>query len=547
MALISSSSSINPQAKYDVFLSFRGEDTRDNFTSHLYAALRRKQIKTFIDYDGLKRGDEISPVLLKAIEESKISVIILSKDYADSKWCLDELAKIIECKKMNGQMVVPIFYHVNPSDVRKQTGCFKNAFVKHEKCFKELTEKVQRWKDALTEASNISGWDSMVIRPESKLVDEIVKDVLKKLNYISPSSHWKDLVGIDSRIEEVVSLLCIGSLDFRVVGIWGMGGIGKTTIAEAVFREISSHFEGCSFIANVREESEKCGGLVRLREQILSSILEEENLQMGIAYNIPQFMKHRIQCKKVFIILDDVNDIEHLEVLTRGLDGFGLGSRVIITTRDKQVLRNYGVEHIYEVKGYYDYEALQIFCNCAFKQNHPLEDFMVLSKEIIDYCKGSPLALKVLGSSLYRRSKRDWQSSLGKLRRISNPKIHNVLKISYDGLDDEEKNIFLDIACFFKRWDINYVIDILGRYYISPYFGLSVLLDKSLVTTSGNLLEMHDLLQEMGWEIVRQESLKEPGKRSRLWHHEDVFHVLKNNTGTHTVEGMCLDRIKSEM
>ncbi|XP_031275035.1 TMV resistance protein N-like [Pistacia vera] len=211
-----SSSSINSQAKYDVFLSFRGEDTRDNFTSHLYAALCRKQIKTFIDYDGLKRGDEISPVLLKAIEESKISIIILSKDYADSKWCLDELAKIIECKNMNGQMVIPIFYHVNPSDVRKQTGSFENAFVIHEKCFKELKEKIQRWKDALTEASNLSGWDSMMIRPDSKLVEETVKDVLKKLNYRSPSSHWKDLVGIDSHIEKVVSLLCIGSLDFRV-------------------------------------------------------------------------------------------------------------------------------------------------------------------------------------------------------------------------------------------------------------------------------------------------------------------------------------------
>ncbi|XP_031280229.1 disease resistance protein RPP2B-like [Pistacia vera] len=445
---------------------------------------------------------------------------------------------------MNGQMVIPIFYHVNPSDVRKQTGNFENAFVKHEKCFKELTKKIQRWKDALTEASNLSGWDSMVIRPDSKLVEETVKDVLKKLNYRSPSSHWKDLVGIDSHIEEVVSLLCIGKLDFRVVGIWGMGGIGKTTIVEAVFREISSHFEGCSFIANVGEESEKCGGLVQLREQILSSILEEENLQIGIAYNIPQFMKHIIQCKKVFIILDEVNDIEHLAVLTRGLDGFGLGSRVIITTRDKQVLRNYGVEHIYEVKGYYDYEALQIFSNCALKQNRPLEDFRVLSKEIIDYCKSNPLALKVLGSSLYRRSKRDWQSALGKLKRISNPKIHNVLKISYDGLDDEEKNIFLEIACFIKRWDINYVIDILSRYYTSPYFGLNVLLDKSLVTKSRNLLDMHDLLQEMGWEIVHQESLKEPGNRSRLWYHEDVFHVLKNNTGTHTVEGMCLDMNK---
>ncbi|XP_031262382.1 TMV resistance protein N-like [Pistacia vera] len=161
MASSTSSSSTTLQDKYDVFLSFRGEDTRHNFTSHLYAAFCQKKIRTFIDDDGLKRGDEISPALLKAIEESKISVIIFSKEYASSKWCLDELEKILECKEKNGQMVMPVFYHINPSDVRKQTGSFKDAFTKHEKKFKKMLEKIQRWIAALIEASNLSGWDLM--------------------------------------------------------------------------------------------------------------------------------------------------------------------------------------------------------------------------------------------------------------------------------------------------------------------------------------------------------------------------------------------------
>ncbi|ESR56000.1 hypothetical protein CICLE_v10023793mg, partial [Citrus x clementina] len=145
--------------RYDVFLSFRGEDTRDNFTSHLFAALRRKRIKIFIDEEA-NRGDEISLALLNAIEGSKISVVIFSKNYASSKWCLDELVKILESKNLSGQMVVPVFYHVHPSDVRNQTGSFGDAFVKLEKQFKELPEKVHKWSGALTEASNISGWDS---------------------------------------------------------------------------------------------------------------------------------------------------------------------------------------------------------------------------------------------------------------------------------------------------------------------------------------------------------------------------------------------------
>ncbi|KAK9200672.1 hypothetical protein WN944_015870 [Citrus x changshan-huyou] len=168
--MASSSFGLTSQTKYDVFLSFRGEDTRDNFTSHLHAALCRKKIKTFIDEE-LNRGDEISLAILKAIEGSKISVIIFSKNYASSKWCLDELVKILQCHKINGQMVIPVFYRVDPSDVRKQSGRFKDAFVKHAKQFKDMPEKIQNWRAVLTEASNLSGWDSMTIRSEAQLVE----------------------------------------------------------------------------------------------------------------------------------------------------------------------------------------------------------------------------------------------------------------------------------------------------------------------------------------------------------------------------------------
>ncbi|KAL5776085.1 hypothetical protein ACOSP7_009016 [Xanthoceras sorbifolium] len=115
------SSSTIHQEKYDVFLSFRGEDTSDNFTSHLYAALGHKQIETFMD-NQLIKGNEISPSLLNAIEEAQISAIIFSKDHASSRWYLGELVEILKCKNMHRQIVIPVFYQVNPSDVRNQTG-----------------------------------------------------------------------------------------------------------------------------------------------------------------------------------------------------------------------------------------------------------------------------------------------------------------------------------------------------------------------------------------------------------------------------------------
>ncbi|KAL5843195.1 hypothetical protein ACOSQ4_009153 [Xanthoceras sorbifolium] len=156
LSLIPSSSSSAPQFKYGVFLSFRGEDTRYNFISHLHKALCDKQLEIFIDYK-LHRGDEISPSLLEAIEESQISIIIFSRNYASSRWCLEELVKILECREQYGQIVIPVFCGIDPSGVRYQTGSFADAFAKHEQ---KSSHKMQRWKDALKKAANLSGWHS---------------------------------------------------------------------------------------------------------------------------------------------------------------------------------------------------------------------------------------------------------------------------------------------------------------------------------------------------------------------------------------------------
>ena len=153
----SPSSSSTRYWKYEVFLSFKGEDTRYNFADHLYAALKQKGIITFRDEEELKRGKSISK-LFEAIEESQIAIIIFSKNYASSKWCMKELAKINECRKEIGLIVMPIFYNVEPSDVKKQTGTFEQAFIDHQKCFEVNMKEVETWRTALKEVANISGW-----------------------------------------------------------------------------------------------------------------------------------------------------------------------------------------------------------------------------------------------------------------------------------------------------------------------------------------------------------------------------------------------------
>ncbi|KAK0592580.1 hypothetical protein LWI29_021636 [Acer saccharum] len=143
--------------KYDVFLSFRGEDTRYNFTGHLFAALDRRNIITFMDDERLERGTEISSELTKAIEESRYSIVIFSKNYASSTWCLEELAKIVECVDTKNHTVIPVFYNVEPSHVRKQKEEFKKAFDQHQQNPKIDSDKIQRWRTALERVANIVG------------------------------------------------------------------------------------------------------------------------------------------------------------------------------------------------------------------------------------------------------------------------------------------------------------------------------------------------------------------------------------------------------
>ncbi|XP_060674482.1 disease resistance protein RPV1-like isoform X2 [Ziziphus jujuba] len=568
-------SAISPQEKHEVFLSFRGEDTRNGFTSYLYDALCRKQILTYMDNHQLERGDEISPTLLKAIEESKISMIIFSENYATSTWCLDELVKILECKKRNEQIVVPIFYGVEPSVVRKQEESYADAFAKLEERFKDNMDKVQQWRRALNEVAGLKGFNSMQFRPENTLIGKIVEDISLLLHkYPSSNEQFKGLIGIEKGIKEIESLIHNSSMDVCIIGIWGMGGIGKTTLASAVFQKfLYSHFEGYCSLWNVKEESAR-HGLVHLREKLLGELLQDEAIvSRDTPFVQSTFVHQRFRRKKALIVLDDVDCPIQLETLIEGYDQFAPGSRIIVTTRNVQVLKKV-TDKIYTVEGLDEVESLKLFHLHAFGKNSLTTDYEILSEMVASYANGNPLALRVLGSFLRFRSKGEWESALDKLKLVPNQDIQNVLRISYEGLDDIEKQVFLDIACFFENTqnqierlsDINteqeIFLDIKCFFEVDEFYtrdqvesivagrgssakiAISVLIDKSLITIDDdNRIRMHNLLQEMGWAIVRDEH-KLPGNRSRLWIAEDVCHVLERDTGTATIEGILFDMSK---
>ncbi|KAJ6858006.1 TMV resistance protein N isoform X1 [Populus alba x Populus x berolinensis] len=550
------SSRSRPEGAYDVFLSFRGEDTRKTFTDHLYAALVQAGIHTFRDDDELPRGEEISHHLLRAIQESKISIVVFSKGYASSRWCLNELVEILKCKrKKTGQIVLPIFYDIDPSDVRKQTGSFVEAFDKHEERFEE--KLVKEWRKALEDAGNLSGWslNDMANGHEAKFIKEIIKDVVNKLEpkYLDVPEQ---LVGMDRLARNIFDFVSTATDDVRIVGIHGMPGIGKTTIAKVVFNQLCKGFEGSCFLSDINETSKQFNGLARLQKQLLRDILKQDVANFDCADRGKVLIKERLRHKRVLVVADDVAHLDQLNALMGERSWFGPRSRVIITTRDSNLLRE--ADQTYQIEELKPDESLQLFSRHAFKDTKPAEDYIELSKKAVDYCGGLPLALEVIGALLYRKNRGEWESKIDNLSRIPNHDIQRKLLISFDALDGELQRAFLDIACFFIGIQKEYVAKVLGaRCRLNQEVVLETLSERSLIQfheciikdergLSGRTVTMHDLLRDMGREVVCKPSPLLLGKRTRIWNKDDAWNVLEQQKGTDVVEGLALDVRASE-
>jgi hypothetical protein len=292
------------------------------------------------------------------------------------------------------------------------------------------------------------------------------------------------------------------------------------------------NFEGRSFLANIREVWKENTGQVNLQEQLLSDICKEMTTKIPSIEYGKIILKDKLRHKRVLIVLDDVNTLDQLNALCGSRTWFGSGSRIIITTRDRHILRGNRVNQIFKMKHMDESESIELFSWHAFKQASPTKDFAEISRNVVEYSGGLPLALEVLGSYLFDRGLIEWKSVLDKLKRIPNGQVQKKLKISYDALSDNtEKEIFLDIACFFIGMDRNDVTLILNGCGLFAEIGISILVERSLVTVDDkNKLRMHDLLRDMGREIIREKSPEDLEERCRLWFPEDVLHVLSEQT-----------------
>ena len=328
----------------------------------------------------------------------------------------------------------------------------------------------------------------------------------------------KYLVGINSRVESIILQLDIGSNDVRMLGMYGPSGVGKTTIAKAIYNKFFYCFKRSYFLENVREKSRTFDGIIQLQEMLLCETLGNKQLKVCNESKGTAAIKNILHNKRILLILHDVDKSDQIERLIGGCDWFASGSRIIITTRNKHLLHTLRICHsTYMVNELGDDEALELFSMHAFQKNKPKEDYLELTNQVICYAKGIPLALSIIGANLHRRSEMECQSTLDKYEGIPDKDIQKVLQVSYQGLDDTEQNIFLNLACFFKGHFKDYVVDILNCCDLHPVIGIQKLIDKCLINVDRfNKLWMRDLLQQMGREIVRQESLQKPELRSRL-------------------------------
>ncbi|CAN1325949.1 Disease resistance protein L6 [Linum perenne] len=519
-----------PAVEYEVFLSFRGPDVRTHFADFLYGFLDHSKIRTFFDDVELRKGKELAPALVKAIEESKIFIPILSPEYASSKWCLLELARMVECwKQGNGHIILPIFYMMNPKDVRHQEGSYKKAFQLHS--WKHDIETINKWKEALKKVGELKGWSIKKSDGQGAIIRQVFSCIRSHLmrNYLLVTEQ---LVSIGPHVQQVMKLLNKGVM---VVGIAGMGGLGKTTIAMAVRDEVYMKFDYCFFLRDVRETLLGTSGIVALQKQLISTFPGHyenvEDASQGIC-----IIKDRVCNHKTLIIIDDADKGFEFKEIFGNLEDFSSESRFIITTRNQNVLTSVQHELYIPDELSCDY-SLQLFSRHAFGLDYPPDDYVTLSQEFVEVATGLPLSLKVIGSSLIRKNQKFWEAKLKQLKRIPVDQVQERLMISYLDLKHEERQIFLDIACNFIGERKTMPFYMWNDCDFDPEIVVDDLILKSLIKINDeNEFSMHDCIRDLGRAIVREENHQYPWRRSRIWSNEDALEMLINGEGTDRLE-----------
>ncbi|XP_050381609.1 probable disease resistance protein At4g27220 [Argentina anserina] len=448
---------LTSQWKHDVFLSFRGDDTRKGIVSYLYHELQRRGIKTFKDEPGLQIGTDISPSLLKAIEESRSAIVVLSPDYATSTWCLDELEKIIQCSEAKNTRVLPIFYNVDPSDVRNQRGSFAEAFTKHEEKVMECgdnTEKLKQWRAALTKVANVSGFDSNKYGSDRELVQCIVELVCSNLRPISrmSSGYFEAFEATRRAIDELMEAL--KNDEVTSIGVYGMGGVGKTSMVKhvgAIAQENDIFHHVIMIVISQIPDMRKIQGTLA---DLLGLKLEEET-EMGRAARL---MEKIMKVNKILIILDDIWDT--IDMSSIGIPSYDelkrCNSKVLLTTRRVNVCHTMESQANIHLSCLSEEDSWKLFVHKARKSFDKSTNFYDIARKVARKCAGLPVALIAVARALGDKDFRDWKEAARQLEvsecaNLDQKDVFSCIKLSYDYLDGNDAKSCLLLCCLFPE------------------------------------------------------------------------------------------------
>ncbi|KAH9289079.1 hypothetical protein KI387_033196 [Taxus chinensis] len=523
-----STSAAMKQPPYDVFINHHGNDVKYTLATDIYRALDARGLRVFLDSEELELGDFFPSVLQQAIAGASLHIAIFSEHYAQSTWCLAELALMLQ----TGTQIIPIFYKVQPVDLRHVVhgkGIYMKAFAEHKKKGRYSLEKLEEWKTALKKVSFYTGDiidkeddEQRLVKNEKRVVKNVVNRVLKDMKK-EPLYVAKHSVGLNEAVEEFerIAQQCHGNV--QIVGLWGMGGSGKTTLAKEVYNKKCSSMQRCSFLFDIRDAAEK--GLLHQKPK---KLLENLNFHVPSFDHVDEgkvILASRLTSVSVLIVLDDVDHPRQLEALLPGkdnLENLEGGSLIIVTTRERKVLQSWGISAIYEMTGLNPSHAKHLFCWHAFLQPSPRSGFEQIVEKFLTACQGLPLSLEVLGGQLYGNSQMDyWAAQLEKISRVLPGDIKERLKISYDALDEEDQEMFLDTACFFIGEEISTAMTVWDGSGWNGLLGWESLVNKCLVDEPDkyNRIRMHDHLRDLGRDIANKKS------PYRLWSKRQIIHI----------------------
>nr|XP_011461852.1 PREDICTED: TMV resistance protein N-like isoform X2 [Fragaria vesca subsp. vesca] len=512
-----SSSSSAVKWKYDVFLSFRGEDTRWSFTSHLCHWLTKRGIKTFMDDQGLEVGDPISPNVLKAVEESRLAIVVLSPNYASSTWCLEELAKI--CQFMEGgHRILPVFYAVNSREVRYQKGSFQDAFTKHERFGRYGSEKVQQWREALRKVGSLSGWFAQDYKDEIEVIEAIVESVCSKIY----TAGFEVFDAPRRAMDEVMKAL--KDEEVTAIGVYGVGGVGKTTMVQQVCAKVWDEWMFHHVVKAVVSKNPDLRKIQGTLADMLELELEEET-EIGRSRRLMQKIRGG---SRILIILDDI--WESIDLSNIGIPSYDelqrCNSKVLLITRTHNVLYAMECQSNICLDVLSEEDSWTLFMNRA-RMSFESTNFYDVARKVARECAGLPIALIAVAKALGDKED-NWKEAAQRLKasQPANPEdgkvVFNCIKLSYDYLgSDDARSCFLLCCLFPEDYDIQ--IEDLLKYGMgkdlfqdsstmqdaraSAHSVFKYLRDCSLLLESeqDGCVKMHDVIRDVAIRISSSE------------------------------------------